>query len=89
MRVSSGGIASTRRKRASTCRIEANLHQRIFSIAQTFFTLIIAYFTLTCPDFEMLAMNGGSYLRYILAIPGRAATRIPAISKPVKFPDEK
>jgi hypothetical protein len=37
----------------------------------------------------MLAMNGGSYLRYILAIPGRAATRIPAISKPVKFPDEK
>jgi len=44
---------------------------------------------LTFPDFDMLAMNGGSYFRQTFAISGRADARISAISAPVKFPDEK
>jgi len=44
---------------------------------------------LTCPDFEMLAINGGVYLLTVRNIPGSAAVRISAISNPVKLPDEK
>lgn len=57
--------------------------------AKIFAADIADHFTLIWPDLAMLAINGGSNLRTVLIIPGRAATSISAISAPVKFPEEK